>query len=77
MALSEIEGITLSVAEPHISALPDQLGVRTNIELTDAETAIRTADVVLLLVDHDQFLNIPSQVDLTNVTVIDTRGQWA
>ena len=77
MALSKIEGITLSVAEPHISALPDQLGVRTNIELTDPETAIRTADVVLLLVDHDQFLNIPSQVDLTNITVIDTRGQWA
>ena len=76
MALSKIEGITLSVAEPHINTLPDQLGVCANIQLTDPETAIRTADVVLLLVDHDQFLNIPSQIDLTNVTVIDTRGQW-
>jgi len=38
--------------------------------------AIAAADVVLLLVDHAVFKDIPSSFSLQDKVVIDTRGQW-
>ncbi|MCB1733816.1 MAG: UDP-N-acetyl-D-mannosamine dehydrogenase [Gammaproteobacteria bacterium] len=66
----------LLVVEPHVTELPKALVGLPGVEwVTDAEIAIKQADVVLLLVDHRVF----SQVDracLEGKTVIDTRGMW-
>lgn len=76
MALAGIEGTTISAVEPHINELPPSLASLTNIQLAIPEAAIRAADVLVLLVDHRQFRDIPSLFNLANVKVIDTRGQW-
>lgn len=60
-------------AEPNIARLPNNfIG---NVELLDAEMAIARADIVLLLVDHRPFRNIPVDL-LSNKHLIDTRGMW-
>ena len=77
LALATIEGVSIAAVEPHINELPEQLKQYSNVSLTVTETAIRTADVIVLLVDHQRFRDIPTLFDLSNVKVIDTRGQWA
>lgn len=76
LALANIEGTNIAAVEPHISELPEQLREYSNVTLAVTETAIRAADVVVLLVDHQRFRDIPTLFDLSNVKVIDTRGQW-
>ena len=76
LALANIEGANIAAVEPHITELPEQLRKYSNVSLTVTETAIRAADVIVLLVDHQKFRDIPSLFDLSSVTVIDTRGQW-
>lgn len=63
------------VAEPHVTVLPAALGAREQIQLVDVDMAIDQADIVLVLVDHDEFKVIP-QTLLEDKTVIDTRGIW-
>jgi UDP-N-acetyl-D-mannosaminuronic acid dehydrogenase len=58
----------LSVAEPHISVVPDGLGPA---RLVDFETA-RAADIHVQLVDHTEFKGHPAPAG----EVIDTRGIW-
>ncbi len=67
--------ISIKVVEPHIDQLPVNLA-RSNVELLDVTAAIAAADVILLLVDHDQFAEIPANEDLSDKIIIDTRGQW-
>lgn len=57
--------------EPHVEALPSSLSGK--VELTDAATALDRADIVVLLVDHDQFKGIPWRA-LQGKSIIDTRG---
>ncbi|MGG5751850.1 UDP-N-acetyl-D-mannosamine dehydrogenase [Zafaria sp. Z1313] len=63
------------VAEPHIHELPASLAGRGNVELAETHAAIAGADVVLLLVDHQQFKAIHAD-ELAGKGVIDTRGMW-
>jgi len=57
--------------EPHISKLPAKLkGLMT---LTALDKALKAADVVLLLVDHKEFLSIAPST-LASKAVIDTKG---
>lgn len=66
----------LLIVEPHIDVLPHSLAKREpELELTDWESAIAKADIVLLLVDHKQFTDINSKL-LDKKVVIDTRGLW-
>lgn len=58
--------------EPHVRELPKQLATVPNVTLADLG-AIAVADVVVLLVDHDEFKQIPPP---SGVPVIDTRGVW-
>ena len=59
--------------EPHIRTLPTAL--LGNAELVDLATAVRDADIILLLVDHAEFCELkPSS--LGSAIVIDTRGAW-
>ena len=67
------EGRILAV-EPNIAELPVKLSGYGNVELVSYDEAVEQADVVVLLVNHDEFVVRP---DLgPNVKVIDTRGVW-
>jgi UDP-N-acetyl-D-mannosaminuronic acid dehydrogenase len=68
-AISELNMGKVLVVEPNIDMLPQNL---TNIELVDAEQALNTADILVLLVDHKEFkdLNVASKC------LVDTRGIW-
>jgi UDP-N-acetyl-D-mannosaminuronic acid dehydrogenase len=61
------------VAEPHISELPVTL--KGSVELASIDAAIAAADVVVLLVNHKEFLEFDRR-NLKGKAVIDTRGVW-
>jgi UDP-N-acetyl-D-mannosaminuronic acid dehydrogenase len=61
--------------EPHVEKLPADLAGLSNVELTDVVSAIAAADVVLLLVDHDEFRGV-DRAALQGKRVIDTKGLW-
>ncbi|MDQ0633524.1 UDP-N-acetyl-D-mannosaminuronic acid dehydrogenase [Arthrobacter pascens] len=63
------------VVAPHTDHLPEELAALSNIRLVDAYSAIESADVVVLLVDHDKFRDIEPAL-LGDKKVIDTRGFW-
>lgn len=70
----EMPGCIL-VVEPFIEMLPEKLEKEGNIRLVDIPTALSEANIVLGLVDHNQFKNIAS-TDLNEKIVIDMRGMW-
>jgi len=64
---------TVMVVEPNIEELPESLeGV---LNLVSIEVALAEANVVVLLVDHKKFKEIPASA-LKSHKVIDTRGVW-
>ncbi|MHA7271803.1 UDP-N-acetyl-D-mannosamine dehydrogenase [Arthrobacter sp. TMT4-20] len=63
------------VAEPHVSVLPRTLHPLPNVELMGTADAVQRADVVLLLVDHDEFKELDRST-LEGKAVVDTRGIW-
>ncbi|MBL0141891.1 MAG: UDP-N-acetyl-D-mannosamine dehydrogenase [Betaproteobacteria bacterium] len=63
------------IAEPFTAQLPPALAGRQNVKLVDAQTAVRGADIVLLLVNHKAFAAIDRKL-LAGKVVIDTRGFW-
>jgi len=65
----------LMIVEPHINALPESLQA-PNVELMALPDAIHAADIVLLLVNHRAFYELPRN-DLMAKIVIDTRGIWS
>lgn len=61
------------IVEPNISQLP--AGLSEKSELVDTSVALGECDVLVLLVDHDEFKAIDN--DLSNgKAVVDTRGIW-
>ena len=60
--------------EPHIDALPQKLET-AGITLAPLDEALAEADVVVLLVDHAQFLKV-ERTALDGKVIIDTRGAW-
>lgn len=60
--------------EPNIEELPAELAGK--IKLASIETALAEADVLVLLVDHREFKEIPA-CDLGSNQIIDTRGVWS
>ncbi|WP_099076335.1 UDP-N-acetyl-D-mannosamine dehydrogenase [Proteus alimentorum] len=65
-------GTTLAV-EPNIHELPTKLKGIT--ELVSTEQALKDADIVLMLVDHQQFKAIPGS-KVTQKWIVDTKGVW-
>ncbi len=63
------------VVEPNIDELPGELAERENVELAELDGAVEQADIVLLLVDHDQFKTFDRD-RLQEKIVIDTKGLW-
>lgn len=72
---AESEGRVLMV-EPNIQSLPERLTALDNVELVGVDTAIDQADIVVGLVDHNEFTVIPTD-RLKEKIVIDTRGMWS
>ena len=64
----------LLVVEPHISALPAELA-ELGIRLWDFDRALEHANLVVVLVDHQSFLQVDRNL-LKDKFVIDTRGVW-
>lgn len=69
------EGIgEVMAVEPHIRELPQALR-ELGVQLMDASQALRQADIVVGLVDHEPFKELDPLL-LKEKIVIDTRGMW-
>lgn len=70
---------TIYAVEPNVSELPHTLSAAGNVYLEGINQSVRGADVVVLLVDHKEFLglNPKSNFSSKKQTVIDTRGIWS
>lgn len=72
---AELIGRRVNVVEPHIDELPKSLSDSSTLVLTDLDEAILRSQILVVLVDHDEFKAVkPSQ--LTGKSCIDTRGIW-
>ena len=67
-------GAPLLVVEPHVEQLPPPLA-RAGARLVDLDEALRAADVVVLLVDHEEFRRLDVG-RLAGLAVVDPRGTW-
>ncbi|GKV81859.1 UDP-N-acetyl-D-mannosamine dehydrogenase [Pectobacterium versatile] len=65
-------GVTLAV-EPNVKHLPSVLAGQ--VKLVDTSSALKEADVLVMLVDHRQFKAIHPD-DVKQQWVIDTKGVW-
>ena len=63
------------VAEPHAKELPPSLERRGNVRLTGCRQAVEQADVVAVLVGHQEFADLDPLL-LEGRNVIDTTGLW-
>lgn len=66
---------SILAVEPHVSSLPRALEGKTNVTFEETNAAIEAADIIVLLVDHDQFKSVPATA-LAGKEVVDTRGLW-
>jgi UDP-N-acetyl-D-mannosaminuronic acid dehydrogenase len=73
--LAEIQLGRLLVVEPHIEQLPKSLASYETVQLTDLQNALEQADIVVLLVNHRDFVAVDKKL-LMNKAIIDTRGIW-
>lgn len=64
----------LLIVEPHTRALPKQLD-GLGLTLHPLETAVAAADIVLLLVNHREFVRMDRTL-LAGKALLDTRGIW-
>ncbi len=71
----ELPEANIMAVEPNIDALPPELEARDNVKLTELTSAVRAADIVLLLVDHHEFVRL-DRATLAQKIVHDTRGIW-
>jgi UDP-N-acetyl-D-mannosaminuronic acid dehydrogenase len=65
------------VSEPHAEQLPGKLAGQKHVSLVeDTSTLIRDAHIVVMLVNHRPYNEIPRS-DLEGKAIIDTRGVWS
>lgn len=67
-------GARIKVVEPYASELPREFA-GTEAELIDLDTALEQTEILLVLVDHDQFKAVPL-AERAGKRVYDTRGIW-
>jgi UDP-N-acetyl-D-mannosaminuronic acid dehydrogenase len=70
-----LPSVDVLVAEPFVGALPASLAEFPNVKLTRTDEALDAADIVTLLVDHEQFKALNRSL-LAGKVVYDTRGAW-
>lgn len=68
------KGYNMLIVEPYIEALPDNLK-KKNVRLTGVEDALKECNIVLGLVDHDEFKGLSKEL-IQGKCIIDTRGMW-
>jgi len=59
--------------EPNVESIPDKLA--NEATLVSVETALQQADVLVMLVDHQQFKAIDS-AQISQQWIVDTKGVW-
>jgi UDP-N-acetyl-D-mannosaminuronic acid dehydrogenase len=67
-------GSRIKVVEPYAAELPREF-TGTAAELIDLDTALEQTDLLIVLVDHDQFKAVPL-AERAGKLVYDTRGIW-
>lgn len=67
--------LAIRVVEPNVQELPAKLSGIANLKKEDLREAILAADVVLLLVNHKEFIALDRST-LEGKIVIDTKGIW-
>lgn len=72
--LSESNLGNILVVEPHVNKLPHELD-RPNLQLSDFEVAVKSANLIVLLVAHRAFMHVDRDM-LKDKFVIDTVGAW-
>lgn len=70
---AELPSAQVLAIEPHIRELPAQLASLDNIKLASVDEAMETADVLVVLVDHQAFKSLDPEIVSTK-KVVDTRG---
>lgn len=71
LQITDIHPGTVTAVEPNIIALPECWDTR--LSLTDINQAFNQADIIVILVDHKQFKQIPAE-HLKNKICIDSKG---
>jgi UDP-N-acetyl-D-mannosaminuronic acid dehydrogenase len=67
-------GSRVKIVEPYVRELPAEIA-KHGAQLIELDEAVRTSDVAVVLVDHDQFKLIPL-AERRHLAVIDMRGIW-
>lgn len=67
--------LDIRVVEPNVEELPPSLSSVPNLRKQDLAEALTDAEVVLLLVNHKEFIAL-DRSELKGKTVIDTKGIW-
>lgn len=73
--LGKLPEVTALVVDPHVESVPAPLLALGIERMSGLDEALAAADLVLLLVDHDEFLKV-DPLSLAGKLVIDTRGVW-
>ena len=63
------------LSDPYVDHLPQELEGHENVELVATNLSVEQADIVVLLVDHDQFRSM-NRTRLNGKIVYDTRGAF-
>jgi UDP-N-acetyl-D-mannosaminuronic acid dehydrogenase len=71
----QLPGSAVLVVDPNVEELPDALAGTGIKRMHELDEAVAAADLVMLLVDHDEFLVIPPE-SLEGKQLIDTKGIW-
>jgi UDP-N-acetyl-D-mannosaminuronic acid dehydrogenase len=70
-----LRDVDILVADPYVQEMPQALANYPKLRLEQANDAVERADIVVLLVDHDQFKSL-GRSRLSGKVVYDTRGIW-
>jgi UDP-N-acetyl-D-mannosaminuronic acid dehydrogenase len=73
--IGSISFSSIFLVEPNIDRIPSGFN-SDNTELIGLERAIKSADIIVLLVDHTSFKSMDLSL-LSGKQVIDTRGIWS
>jgi UDP-N-acetyl-D-mannosaminuronic acid dehydrogenase len=74
LQLAKRYGERIKIVEPNIRQLPQEFE-GTGAQLVDIDQALKTCELAVLLVGHEQFKMIPL-ADRRHLAVIDTQGIW-
>ena len=73
--VAEKSGCEVVVVEPYIESVPEKLAKFGNVHLMDMDEALKTADIAVFLVGHNEFKKLDTS-RLSEKVVIDTIGMF-